>query len=176
MTMYASVAMKMMDKDLIESVDMKVNVPFKGKNYIALKRSKEDAVASAIRWEMKNGLSTAEPIEWCVLTCHWTHAQAFRLFDDGDLVLDKACISPGWRMTKPIDLNTTSHEWSSKTVGALNMEDFVNVHLMDCKASETTDTCRQCGRSDMIVYSRRRSWYYCPFCWQSYWSSQRASD
>ena len=176
MAMYASVAMKMMDKDLIESVDMQVKAPFKGKNYIALKRSREDAVASAIRWEMKNGLATAEPIEWCVLTVHYTHAQAFRLFDEGVLELDKACISPGWRMMKPIDLSATSHEWSMKKVGALNLEDFVKVHLADCKPSETTDTCKQCGRSDMIVFSRRKSWYYCPPCWQGYWSSQRASD
>ncbi len=177
MVMYASVAMKIMDKDLIDSVDMKVKVPFKGKNYIALKRSREDAIASAIRWEMKNGLqATAEPVEWCVLTVHYTHAQAFTLFDEGDLVLDKACIAPGWRMMKPIDLGTTSHEWSSKTVGVLNLEDFVQVHLVDCTPSETTMGCKQCGRSDMIVYSRRKSWYYCPYCWWEYWSNQRASD
>ena len=173
--MIASVAMKLMDKDLIESGTQVVPVPFKGMDYIAFKRSKEDAIASAIRRDMRSGLAAGqEPVDWYVLTCMWTREQAFGLFDEGKLVLDKACVAPGWRMTAPIDLCATDHEWHKQTVpGALVMEDFVRVHLSDCVPSETTDLCKQCGRSDSIVYSRRRSWYYCPHCWHSYWSNRQ---
>ena len=164
--MEASVAMKAMDKDRIRNQGDIVSGPFNGKDYIPLKKTVQDAVDSATRWETKNGKGESHDL-WHILTCHWTPEHALRLYNTDEMIRDTACIAPGYKM-QTIDLNQTHHTWQTQVT-----EDFIRVNLSDC--TTIIDTCPQCFKTDR-VYSRMNSWFYCPLCWQIYWSEQNSAS
>jgi hypothetical protein len=165
----------MKTEDATEAIlDLVVKVPFRGKDYIPLKASRDDALMSAMRWETKSGGKAAsEPTSWMVLTVEYKESAALQMYHDQTIVRDTACVAPGWRMKEAIDLNSTSHSWDTCTSPVLNMEDFVAVHLSDCKVSDAAEECSSCKGSDQLVYRRRDSSKpYCAFCWKAYWGKK----
>ncbi len=164
----------MLQKDADKAIfeDGAITLPFRDRSFIPLKETRYDAVKSALRAITKAGGTPSEQeTVWMVLTVHFKQEDALQMYHKQTIIRDTACVAPGWRLNEAIDLGSVSHQWATCSSPALSLEDFVEVHLSDCKVSEAAEECFTC-KGMGLVYRRRNSYPYCASCWKSYWGKK----
>ena len=152
--------------------DLAITLPFRGRDFIPLKETRHDAVCSALRAITKAGGTAADQkTDWRVLTVKYKQEDALQMYHKEILSRDTACVAPGWRLKEAIDLSSVSHQWDQSSSPALSLEQFIEVHLSDCKVSEAAEECFTCKKVD-VVFRRRNSYPYCAACWKVYWGKK----